>query len=123
MFFEEWDDPLISGIRWVDELIEIAGGTCVFPELRDGALAKQRIVPAARVREARPDVILASWCGKKVRPERIRAREGWSEIPAVRHGHIYEIKSTYILQPGPASLTDGVTQIHEILKSVVQGSS
>ena len=123
VFFEEWDDPLISGIRWVDELIEIAGGACVFPELRSGGLARQRIVSPDRVREANPDVVLASWCGKKVRPERIAARAGWNEIPAVRHGHIYEIKSTYILQPGPASLTDGVTQIHEILKSVIQGSS
>jgi iron complex transport system substrate-binding protein len=119
VFFEEWDDPLISGIRWVDELIELAGGTCVFPELRRGALAKQRIVAPERVREASPDVILASWCGKKVRPERIAARPGWSEIPAVRQGHVHEIKSTYILQPGPASLTDGVGQIHEILKKVV----
>ena len=122
VFFEEWDEPLISGIRWVDELIEIAGGTCVFPELRSGGLAKQRIVSPDRVREAKPDVVLASWCGKKVRPERIAARAGWNEVPAVRHGHIYEIKSTYILQPGPASLTDGVTQIHEILKKVVSPS-
>jgi iron complex transport system substrate-binding protein len=120
VFFEEWDDPLISGIRWVDELIEIAGGTCVFPELRDGALAKQRIVSPDRVREAAPDVVIGSWCGKKVRPERIAARPGWDSVPAVRNGHIYEIKSTYILQPGPASLTDGVTQIHEIVKNVAR---
>ena len=120
VFFEEWDDPLISGIRWVDELIEIAGGTCVFPELRTGALAKQRIVPPERVREAQPEVIFASWCGKKVRPERIAARPGWHDIPAVRDGHIYEIKSTYILQPGPASLTDGVWQLHERIKNVME---
>jgi iron complex transport system substrate-binding protein len=120
VFFEEWDDPLISGIRWVDELIEIAGGACVFPELRSGALAKQRIVSPDRVRDAAPEVVIASWCGKKVRPERIAARPGWDSVPAVRDGHIYEIKSTYILQPGPASMTDGVTQIHEILKRVAQ---
>ncbi len=118
VYFEEWDDPLISGIRWVEELVEIAGGTPVFPHLRGAALAKDRIVTADAVRDARPDVILASWCGKKVQPGKILARPGWSDIPAVRDGHLYEIKSTYILQPGPASLTDGVRQIHEILASV-----
>ena len=114
VYFEEWDDPLISGIRWVDELIEIAGGDPIF-QLRHAALAKDRIVSAEAVREAAPDVILASWCGKKVRRERIAARPGWHAIPGVRAGHIYEIKSTYILQPGPASLTEGVRQIHDVL--------
>jgi iron complex transport system substrate-binding protein len=115
VYFEEWDDPLISGIRWVDELVEIAGGEPVF-QLRHAALAKDRIVSADAVVAAAPDVILASWCGKKVRPERIAGRPGWNDIPAVRDGHIYEIKSTYILQPGPASLTEGVRQIHECLQ-------
>ncbi|HET9370807.1 MAG TPA: hypothetical protein VFO19_11190, partial [Vicinamibacterales bacterium] len=94
------------------ELIEIAGGRTPFPDLRRGALAKDRIVAPAAVREARPDVILASWCGKKVKPATIVAREGWQDVPAVIYGRIYEIKSTFILQPGPASLTEGVRQVH-----------
>jgi len=118
VFFEEWDDPLISGIRWVDELVEIAGGQTMFPHLRSGALAKDRILSPDVVRDAAPEVILASWCGKKVQPDRIRARPGWAGVPAVRDGHIYEIKSTYILQPGPASLTEGVRQIHDVLRRV-----
>jgi len=118
VFFEEWDNPLISGIRWVEELIEIAGGTPIFPELRDASLGKDRIVqPEAVVRRC-PDVIIASWCGKAVRPERIAARPGWADVPAVRDGHIYEIKSAYILQPGPAALTDGLHQLCEILVRV-----
>jgi len=112
VFFEEWDTPLISGIRWVEELVEIAGGDPIFPDLRHASLAKDRIVDPDRVRDAKPDVIFASWCGKKVRPATIVERPGWKDVPAVKHGHIYEIKSTYILQPGPASLTDGVAQLH-----------
>lgn len=115
VFFEEWPDPLISGIEWVEELVEIAGGTPIFPELRRAGLAKDRIVAAEEVRRRAPEVILASWCGKKVRPETIERREGWQDIPAVRAGRIYEIKSTYILQPGPAALTEGVRQIHALL--------
>jgi iron complex transport system substrate-binding protein len=119
VYFEEWDNPLISGIRWVEELIEIAGGEPVFPELRHAKLAKDRTVMPDRVIAAAPDVIIGSWCGKPVRTEKIRARPGWDAIPAVRDGHIYEVKSTYILQPGPASLTDGVAQLHAILKKSV----
>jgi len=115
VFFEEWDTPLISGIGWVDELIEIAGGETIFPELRRASLGKDRIVEANAVLAARPDVILASWCGKKVRKATITQRPGWTDVPAVRDGHVYEIKSTYILQPGPASLTEGVRQIHALL--------
>lgn len=115
VFFEEWDDPLISGIAWVDQLVDIAGGQPVFPALRAAALAKDRIVSPDAVREAAPEVILASWCGKRVRKDRIAGRPGWSDIPAVRTGAIYEIKSTYILQPGPAALTEGVRQIHALL--------
>lgn len=111
VYFEEWDDPLISGIGWVSELIEIAGGGDVFPELRSRQAAKDRIVSAEMVREAAPDVILASWCGKKVVPARIRTREGWGEIPAVRNSRIVEIKSPIILQPGPAALTDGLDAV------------
>jgi len=115
VFFEEWDDPLISGIRWVEELVETAGGTPIFPYLRNAGLAKDRIVSAEAVRGQAPDVILASWCGKKVRPATIECRPGWTGVPAVANGHIYEIKSTYILQPGPASLTEGVRQVHDVL--------
>jgi iron complex transport system substrate-binding protein len=118
VFFEEWMDPLISGIRWVDELIEIAGGTPVFPELREKHDARNRIVAPAAVAAKNPELILASWCGRKVNKQSIRGREGWSEIDAVRNGRIYEIKSTYILQPGPAALTEGVRQIHLILGTV-----
>jgi iron complex transport system substrate-binding protein len=112
VYFEEWDDPLISGIQWVEELVEIAGGTPVFPELRDKKLGKDRIVDPKEVIRRDPEVIVASWCGKAVRPERIVNREGWSGVAAVRGGHIHEIKSAYILQPGPASLTEGVQQLH-----------
>lgn len=115
VYFEEWNDPLISGIGWVSELVEIAGGEDVFPELRHQQAAKDRIISAEAVREAAPNVILASWCGKKVVPARIRARDGWSDIPAVRDHRIVEIKSTIILQPGPAALTDGLDAIVKAL--------
>lgn len=111
VYFEEWDDPLISGIGWVSELIAIAGGEDVFPELRSQKAAKDRIVTPDAVIAAAPDVILASWCGKKVVPEKIRQRPGWSDIPAVRNDRIVEIKSPLILQPGPAALTDGLDAI------------
>jgi iron complex transport system substrate-binding protein len=117
-FFEEWDSPLISGIRWVEELVEIAGGEPIFPELREKRLAKDRIVPEDEVRRRNPEVILASWCGKRMKKATITSRAGWAELPAVRDGHIYEIPSTYILQPGPAALTEGVRLIHERLASM-----
>jgi iron complex transport system substrate-binding protein len=117
-YFEEWGDPLISGIRWVDELIEIAGGTTVFPELRNEPGARRRIVQPATVADRHPELILASWCGRKVNKQAIREREGWKGTAAVQNGHIYEIKSTYILQPGPAALTEGIRQIHHILSRV-----
>jgi iron complex transport system substrate-binding protein len=124
VFFEEWDDPLISGIRWVDELIEIAGGQSIYPELRGASLAKDRIVSAADVVARDPEVIVASWCGKAVKTRTIVERPGWSTISAVRDGHIYEIKSTYILQPGPASLTEGVARLHDcIARSVSERSA
>jgi iron complex transport system substrate-binding protein len=118
VFFEEWDAPLISGIQWVEELVEIAGGIPIFPELRRAGLARDRIVAPDEVRARNPDLILASWCGKRVQPSRIAAREGWNTITAVRHGHIHEIKSSLILQPGPAALTDGVHQIAERIRHV-----
>jgi iron complex transport system substrate-binding protein len=117
VFFEEWDEPLISGIRWVEELVDIAGGAPIFPELAGAALAKDRIVDPAEVARRDPEVIFASWCGKKVRKESIRSRPGWQDVRAVRDDRIYEIKSTYILQPGPASLTEGVRQLHDVLKT------
>ena len=118
VYFEEWDDPLISGIRWVEELVEIAGGETVFPETRQAKLAKDRIILSDRVIAAAPDVIIGSWCGKPLRPAKIAARPGWDRIPAVRNGHIYEVKSAFILQPGPAALTEGVKQLHRILATV-----
>lgn len=119
VFFEEWMDPLISGIRWVDELVEIAGGEPVFPHLREQHAAGGRIVDVKTVADADPEVVIASWCGRKVNQDTIRKREGWEAVSAVQSGHIYEIKSTYILQPGPAALTEGVRQLHAILSGVV----
>jgi iron complex transport system substrate-binding protein len=116
VYFEEWDEPMISGIRWVSELVEIAGGEDIFSNLSQSQSASGRIVADARVVvEKQPDVILGSWCGKKFRPEHVAARPGWQEIPAVRQKELHEIKSADILQPGPAALTDGVRRIHEIL--------
>ncbi|HXW04607.1 MAG TPA: cobalamin-binding protein [Vicinamibacterales bacterium] len=116
VFFEEWDQPLISGICWVDELIEIAGGTPVFPELRDKPLASGRIVSAEAVAARDPQVVIASWCGKAMRKRTIVERPGWDCVSAVRHDRIFEIKSTYILQPGPASLTEGVTRLYACIR-------
>ena len=115
VYFEEWDDPLITGIGWVSELIELAGGVDLFPQMRLQKAAKDRIVSPDDVRMAMPDVILASWCGKKVVHDRIRQRPGWADIPAVRNNRIVEIKSPLILQPGPAALTDGLDAIVKAL--------
>jgi iron complex transport system substrate-binding protein len=116
VYFEEWDEPPISGIRWVSELIEIAGGEDCFPELAREPLAKNRIVrdPMEVVRR-RPDIVFGSWCGKKFRPERVAERPGWDGVPAVRSGDVYEIKSPIILQPGPAALTDGLAELHRVI--------
>jgi iron complex transport system substrate-binding protein len=111
VYFEEWDEPMISGIGWVSELVEIAGGREAFPDRARQDGARDRILTSEEVIRAAPDVILASWCGKKVRPEKIAARPGWDTIPAVRNGRITEIKSPLILQPGPAALTDGLDAI------------
>ena len=116
VYFEEWDEPMISGIRWVSELIAIAGGDDVFPQLSQQKAAKDRIVTPEQVRAAAPDVILASWCGKKVVPRKIALRPGWETLPAVREGRIVEIKSPLILQPGPAALTDGLDAIVAALR-------
>jgi iron complex transport system substrate-binding protein len=116
VYFEEWDEPQITGIRWVSELIGIAGGDDVFPERAACALGKDRILadPGEVVRRA-PDVILGSWCGKRFRPNRVAARSGWESVPAVRDGELHEIKSPIILQPGPAALTDGLEAIRGII--------
>jgi len=116
VFFEEWDEPLISGIRWVSELIEIAGGEDCFPELASESLAKNRIIAdPSSVIERQPDIIIGSWCGKKFQPARVAARPGWEAIPAVQTGSLYEVKSPIILQPGPAALLDGVDKLAEII--------
>ncbi len=118
VYFEEWDDPMISGIRWVSELIGVAGGDDIFPECAASSLAKGRILadPDEVIHRA-PDIILGSWCGKKFRPEKVSARPGWEAIPAVRDGQLHEIKSPLILQPGPAALTDGVREISRIVQA------
>ena len=116
VYFEEWDEPPITSIRWVAELVRIAGGEDVFPELANESLAKNRILadPAEVVRRS-PDIILASWCGKKFQPAAVAARAGWDAIPAVRDGELHEIKSPIILQPGPAALTDGLDALHALI--------
>ena len=117
VYFEEWYDPLISGIRWVSELIGYAGGEDCFPELASSSLAKGRIIPdPEEVVRRSPDIIIGSWCGRKFQPDKLTARPGWSQIPAVRNGEVHEIKSAVILQPGPAALTEGVSQIQEIIE-------
>jgi iron complex transport system substrate-binding protein len=115
VYFEEWDEPMISGIGWVSELIGIVGGIDVFAELSDRKAAKDRIVNPEAVIAARPDIVIGSWCGKKFRPDKFAARPGFDTIPAVRNGQIFEIKSPLILQPGPAALTDGVAAIARIV--------
>ena len=115
VYFEEWDEPMISGIRWVAELIEIAGGIEVFPELSKQKNARDRVVSAPELIAAAPDIIIGSWCGKKFVPAKVVARPGFDAIPAVRDGALHEIKSTLILQPGPAALTDGLDQLVRII--------
>ena len=117
VYFEEWDNPQISGIFWVSELIEIAGGTDIFRHLRHHKSAKNRIVSSKDVISRQPDIILASWCGKKVQTKKIIERTGWSSIPAVINGKIHEIKSPIILQPGPAALTDGLDAMVRFIQS------
>ena len=117
VYFEEWDEPPITGIRWVAELVRIAGGDDIFPERAAEPLAKRRILEdAGEVVRRAPDIILGSWCGKKFRPDKVAMRPGWDAIPAVRDGELHEIKSPLILQPGPAALTDGVRAIAAIIR-------
>lgn len=124
VYFEEWDEPMISAIQWVSQLISVAGGDDVFPELATQAAGRHRVLadplaPAQRV----PDVVFGSWCGKKFRPEKLVARPGWAAVPAVAHGRVYEIKSCDILQPGPAALTDGLEQLHRYLAAWAQAQA
>ncbi|ESS72791.1 metal chelate ABC transporter metal chelate-binding protein [Methyloglobulus morosus KoM1] len=117
VYFEEWDEPMISGIRWVSELIAIAGGKDCFAELATEQSAKQRIIPdPLEVVRRAPDIIIGSWCGKKFRPDHVAMRLGWDSIPAVRNNQLFEIKSCDILQPGPAALADGLQQLHKIIR-------
>ena len=117
IYFEEWDEPHISGIRWVSELMGIAGGDDCFPELAQMPMGKDRIIADSQtIIDRAPDIIIGSWCGKKFRAEKVAARPGWQDVPAVRNQQLFEIKSADILQPGPAALTDGVAQLHRIVK-------
>ncbi|WP_353202927.1 cobalamin-binding protein [Polynucleobacter sp.] len=116
VYFEEWDSPYISGIQWVSELVELAGGKDCFPELAKQSLAKNRMIHQEKfIIERNPDIIIGSWCGKKFRPNQVMQRAGWENISAVKNHQIFEIKSPFILQPGPAALTEGVEQIHQII--------
>ena len=116
IYFEEWDEPRISCIRWVSELISLAGGDDCFPELAKMPMGKDRIIADDQmIVERAPDIIIGSWCGKKFRAEKICQRPGWQDVPAVKNNQLFEIKSADILQPGPAALTDGVAQLHQIV--------
>jgi iron complex transport system substrate-binding protein len=116
VFFEEWDLPHISAIRWVSELLRVAGGDDCFPELALQPLGKDRIIAdGAEIVRRSPDIVIGSWCGKKFRPEKVASRPGWAAMPAVKNAQLFEIKSADILQPGPAALTDGVEQLHRIV--------
>jgi iron complex transport system substrate-binding protein len=118
VYFEEWDEPRISGIQWVAELVRIAGGDDIFPELAAQSLAKHRILADDSEIIARaPDIVFGSWCGKKFQPGKVAAREGWANVPAVRDGELHEIKSPIILQPGPAALTDGVSAMAKLIRA------
>ena len=116
VYFEEWDEPMISGIGWVSEVVEAAGGIEVFPELARRDAAKDRIVTPGQVIDARPDIVIGSWCGKKFQPDRFAARPGFDVIPAVRASFLREVKSALILQPGPAALTDGLDAVVRIVE-------
>jgi iron complex transport system substrate-binding protein len=116
VYFEEWDEPRISGIQWVAELVRIAGGDDIFPQLAAESLAKGRILADdAPIIAREPEIVIGSWCGKKFRPERVAARPGWSDLPAVRDAELHEVKSPIILQPGPAALTDGLAALESII--------
>nr|WP_206064380.1 ABC transporter substrate-binding protein [Oleiagrimonas sp. C23AA] len=121
VYFEEWDEPAITGIRWVAELLRIAGGDDIFPELAEKSLARDRILADHQQAAARaPDIVIGSWCGKKFQPGHVAARDGWHSVPAVRDGELHEVKSPIILQPGPAALFDGIDALHGIIRGWAQ---
>jgi iron complex transport system substrate-binding protein len=120
VFFEEWDEPLISAIGWVSELVEVAGGDDIFPDRAKQAGAQGRIVTTDDVLAKQPDIIIGSWCGKKFQPAKVRARPGFADVPAVANNRLHEIKSSIILQPGPAALTDGLTAMQAIIEGGVR---
>jgi len=122
VYFEEWDEPMISGIGWVSELIAIAGGVDIFPDLSSCKSAKERVTTPEAVIAREPDIIVGSWCGKKFSKEKVFARPGFEAIPAVRNGRVYEIKSALILQPGPAALTDGLLALENIVLDAIKVS-
>jgi iron complex transport system substrate-binding protein len=121
IFFEEWHEPLISGIRWVSELVEVVGGEDVCRESRASHGAKGRVFEPEEVARRNPDAVIASWCGRKAKREKIAARPGWAEVRAVLDDQLYEVKSSFILQPGPAALSDGVDQLARIVSAVARG--
>jgi iron complex transport system substrate-binding protein len=121
MFFEEWHEPLISGIRWCSELMELVGGVDICAESRTSHGAQGRIFPPEEVARRDPEGVVASWCGRKAKPEKIRGRPGWASVRAVLDDQLYEIKSSVILQPGPAALTEGVEQLARIVGAVARG--
>ncbi|MFG0721530.1 cobalamin-binding protein [Pseudomonas sp. GLN_6] len=124
VYFEEWNEPLISGIGWVNELIELAGGEDCFAELAAFKRARERIIADPQeVLHRAPELIIGSWCGKRFRPEQVAAREGWQALPAVRNGQLHEIKSADILQPGPAALSDGLRQLHALIRGCVEAGA
>jgi len=123
VYFEEWDEPMMCSIRWAAELIEAAGGEDCFPELSQLHSARDRQVSTEQVLAKQPDIIIGSWCGKKFQPEKVKARPGWQVIPAIQHGHVYEIKSVDILQPGPALFTEGLAQLQTIIQRWQQQGS
>ncbi|MBS2028922.1 MAG: cobalamin-binding protein [Deltaproteobacteria bacterium] len=123
VFFEEWHEPLIAGIRWCSELVELVGGDDVCANLRTEQGAKGRIVDATDIAARDPEVVIASWCGRKAQEKLIRARPGWERVSAVKHDQLYEVKSTFILQPGPAALTDGVDQLAKIIAAAAHGQT
>ena len=116
VYFEEWDEPMIAGIGWVSELIETAGGVDIFADRAGGKSAKERIVTTEEIISRAPEIIIGSWCGKKFRAEKVRARPGFAQLPAIRNGALHEIKSSLILQPGPAALTDGLRALQHAIR-------
>ena len=120
VYFEEWDEPTITGIAWVSELIDAAGGVDIFADRAKGKVAQDRVVTVPEILARRPDLIIGSWCGKKFRPEKVAARVGFDQLPAVKNNAVHEIKSPLILQPGPAALTDGLSELQRLVEAAAR---